>query len=93
MPTRQAVPLTMANHKSAIRRVRQTDRRRTVNTHNRARLRTQVKKLVEAADPELLPKTVSEIDRAVRKGVLHRNTAARMKARLSKRLSSSAPTA
>lgn len=87
----------MPNHKSAEKRVRQNERRRVVNKSNRARLRTAVKNLratlangsgKEAA--ELLPKTVSEIDKAVQKGVLHRNAAARHKSRLTARVTQAA---
>lgn len=83
----------MPNHKSAEKRVRQTERRRVVNRSNRARLRTAIKNLrgtlgkgggKDAA--ELLPTTISEIDKAVQKGVLHRNAAARHKSRLTARV-------
>ncbi len=79
----------MPNHKSAKKRVRQTEKRRDVNRSNRSNLRTQIKKLrsaLTASDKtlsqELLTATVSSIDKAVNKGVLHRNTAARHKSRL-----------
>ena len=79
----------MANHKSAEKRVRQTVRRNEVNRRNRSRLRTQIKSLraaIEAGDQDeaktLLAKTVSVIDKAIQKGVLHRNAAARYKSRL-----------
>ena len=87
----------MPNHKSAEKRVRQNERRRVVNKSNRTRLRTAVKNLrgtltkgngAEAA--ELLPKTISEIDKAVQKGVLHRNAAARHKSRLTVRVTQAA---
>ena len=82
----------MPNHKSAEKRVRQSERRRDINRSNRARVRTSVKKLrgvladgnagdIKAA----LPMTISEIDKAVQKGVLHRNAAARHKSRLTAR--------
>ena len=82
----------MPNHKSAEKRVRQNERRRVVNKHNRTRLRSSVKDLRTALDGDakqaatLLPKTVSEIDKAVQKGVLHRNAAARHKSRLTVRV-------
>jgi small subunit ribosomal protein S20 len=83
----------MPNHKSAEKRVRQTERRRVINRSNRTRLRSAVKELRGALDKtgtktaaELLPKTVSEIDKAVQKGVLHRNAAARHKSRLTVRV-------
>jgi len=83
----------MPNHKSAEKRVRQTERRRVINRSNRARLRTSMKELraalAKTGDKDaatLLPKTVSEIDKAVQKGVLHRNAAARHKSRLTIRV-------
>ena len=87
----------MPNHKSAEKRVRQSERRRVVNRSNRARLRTAIKNLrgtlakgtgKDATD--LLPKTISEIDKAVQKGVLHRNAAARYKSRLTARVTQAA---
>ena len=83
----------MPNHKSAEKRVRQSERRRLINRNNRAKLRTSIKKLrsaLEGGDAKestsLLPTTVSEIDKAVRKGALHRNAAARHKSRLTIRV-------
>ncbi|HEY0457498.1 MAG TPA: 30S ribosomal protein S20, partial [Pyrinomonadaceae bacterium] len=71
------------------KRVRQTVKRNAVNTSNKSRLRTQIKKLraaLTAGDKaqslELLQPTISTIDKAVNKGVLHKNTAARYKSRL-----------
>ena len=79
----------MANHKSAIKRVRQTERKNEVNNNNRARLRTEIKKIrtaIAAGDGKaaqtLLPQLVSTIDKAIQKGVLHHNAAARYKSRL-----------
>jgi len=79
----------MPNHKSAEKRDRQNAIRNAVNTANRTRLRTSVKKLravIAAGDVQeaqaLLPETISAIDKSVQKGVLHRNAAARHKARL-----------
>jgi small subunit ribosomal protein S20 len=79
----------MPNHKSAIKRVRQTIKRNTINRANRSRLRTQIKKLRKALSEneatqsnELLTPTVSLIDKMVNKGILHKNTAARHKSRL-----------
>lgn len=79
----------MANHKSAEKRIRQTERRNEVNRRNRSRLRTQIKSLraaIEAGNRDeaksLLLKTVSVIDKAIQKGVIHRNAAARYKSRL-----------
>lgn len=83
----------MANHKSAIKRIRQNLKRNAINRSNRSRLRTQIKKLRAAlaasdktASQELVNPTVSLIDKAVNKGLIHRNTAARYKSRLIKRV-------
>ena len=87
----------MPNHKSAEKRVRQSARRRDINQGHRTRLRGSIKKLrttLAGGDPKasgaLLPTTVSEIDKAVQKGVLHRNTAARHKSRLTVRVNQAA---
>lgn len=79
----------MANHKSAEKRVRQTERRNEVNRKNRARLRTAIKDLrtaVGGGDTQsaqtLLKKTVSLIDKSVQKGIVHAKAAARYKSRL-----------
>ncbi len=79
----------MPNHKSAEKRDRQNVRRNAINTASRTRLRSSLKKLRAAITAgnasqaqSLLSETVSVIDKSVQKGVLHRNTAARHKARL-----------
>lgn len=78
----------MAQHKSAIKRARQTIKRNARNRALRSTLRTAIKKFaaqiqakeMEAAE-KALPSVHKAIDRAVTKGVLHRNTAARRKSR------------
>jgi small subunit ribosomal protein S20 len=87
----------MPNHKSAEKRVRQNEKRREINRDNRGRLRTSIRKLRAAlttgdnkTTQELLPATISTIDKAVQKGVLHRNAAARYKARLTTRVNQAA---
>ena len=77
--------------------MRQSEGRRLINRSNRTRLRTQIKKLqtaLAAANTkdinELLPATVSVIDKAVQKGVLHKNAAARHKSRLTARVNRAA---
>ncbi len=83
----------MPNHKSAEKRMRQNEKRRMINRNNRGRLRTGIKKLRAALTggdaatvQTLLPETISLLDRAVQKGVLHRNAAARYKSRLTARV-------
>jgi small subunit ribosomal protein S20 len=86
----------MPNHKSSEKRVRQNEKRRVINRNNKGRLRTSIRKLRAAlteadasAVQELLPATISTIDKAVQKGVLHRNAAARYKSRLTTRVNQS----
>lgn len=81
----------MANHKSAEKRIRQNAKRKEINRSNRSKLRTSIKKLRtavaghdKAVGTELLFPTISLIDKAVNKGILHRNAAARHKSRLTK---------
>lgn len=83
----------MANHFSALKRARQTDRRTVRNRANASRLRTQLRDLREiiakgdkAAAEQMYRQTVSALDKAIQKGTLHENTASRYKARLGARL-------
>ena len=78
----------MANIKSAEKRIHQSELRRNRNRAVRSRLRSAIKGYRQAADDRKaasLPATVAEIDRAVKKGVIHRNAAARYKSRLAKK--------
>ena len=85
----------MANHPSALKRYRQSQRRRAINQMSRHKLKTQMKRLRAAiatgkaaeAKP-LLPPTFSLIDKSVQKGVIKKNTAARYKSRLTKTVNS-----
>ena len=79
----------MPNHKSAEKRVRQSEKRRVINRGNRSKVRTYIKKVRAALDSgksdeiqSALPETISVIDKAVQKGVMHNNAAARYKSRL-----------
>ena len=83
----------MANHFSALKRARQTERRTTRNRSNTSRLRSALRDLRAAltkgdkgAAEQTFRQTVSALDKATQKGVLHENTAARYKSRLNARL-------
>lgn len=83
----------MANHKSAIKRIRVTERRRVENRTYLVRTRTEIKKaqnLIEAGSKEEAVKQAHEairlLDKAANKGMIHKNNAARRKSRLMKRL-------
>ncbi len=81
----------MANHKSAIKRIKQNAKRAERNTHVRSTMRTLVKQVREAAvlnDQEAsqsaLVRATSYIDKASTKGIIHKNTASRKISRLTK---------
>src|SRR5262245_45582646 len=83
----------MANHVSALKRARQTERRTAVNRANKSRLRNALRAFRESlakADKKAAEAhfrtTASLIDKAIQKGTIHGNTAARYKSRLSARL-------
>ena len=88
----------MAHSLSAMKRIRQNEKRRLRNRHDRSQLRTQVKKVRQALEEDdhktanaLLPQTASLIDRMVKKGVIHQNTGSRYLSRLAQKVSPSAP--
>ncbi|HZQ92257.1 MAG TPA: 30S ribosomal protein S20 [Terriglobales bacterium] len=83
----------MANHFSALKRARQTEVRTVRNRAHASRLRTALRRLRDALNAGNLEQArqafggvVSVIDKSASKGVLHKNTASRYKARLSARL-------
>jgi len=83
----------MANHVSALKRVRQTERRTAVNRANKSRVRSSLRALREAiqkgdlkAATEQYRATASALDKSVQKGVIHANTASRYKSRLNARV-------
>ncbi len=82
----------MASHKSALKRIKQTVVRTERNRTHTTKLRHQIRKLRTALDAkekakaqELLRPTLALLDHSVRKGILHANTAARTKSRLTLR--------
>jgi small subunit ribosomal protein S20 len=73
--------------------MRRSRKKRAINRANNAQLKTQIKKFRTSlqggeakADAALLSATLSEIDRAAKKGAIHRNAAARHKSRLTRKL-------
>ena len=83
----------MANTYSALKRVRQTERRTLYNRKNKSRLRSQIRAMRRAIQDKdskkaegLLPETFSIIDRAVKTGIIKKNTAARYKSKLNVRM-------
>jgi small subunit ribosomal protein S20 len=83
----------MANTYSALKRVRQAERRTEYNRKNKSRLRHQIRAMRRAinskdakAAADLLPQTFSIIDRSAKTGVIKKNTAARYKSKLHARV-------
>jgi len=81
----------MANHASALKRHKQSLKKRALNNTNRHKLKTQMRKLktVIASGHKddakaLMPQTFGLIDKSVQKGVITDNTARRYKSRLAK---------
>jgi small subunit ribosomal protein S20 len=83
----------LANHPSALKRVKQSQARRLRNMSTKSRIKTTVKKFyqvletgaMEAARPAMI-QAIAQIDRAASKGVVHPRTASRKISRLSKKL-------
>ncbi len=81
----------MANIKSQIKRNRQNDKRRGRNKAIRSEINSRVKNALASAESddnseEALRLAIKKIDKAASKNILHKNTAARKKSRLTKRL-------
>ena len=83
----------MANHFSALKRVRTETRRTAINREAKSRLRHQIRAMRRAlagkeqkATHEELSRTFSLIDKSARVGIIKKNAAARYKARLHARV-------
>lgn len=80
----------MANHKSAIKRIRSNDAKRISNRYYAKTTRNAVKKLrgtaVKAEAKTLLPKVVAMLDKLAKKNVIHKNKASNLKSKLTKRV-------
>jgi len=80
----------MANHKSAKKRIEITARQNLENKRVKSALKTQLKKFNAAVDAKenvetLLKETISVIDGAASKGVIHKNAANRKKSQVAKK--------
>lgn len=78
----------MPQHKSAIKRVRQNEKRRKQNRQKRSRMRTLYKKVLDTTEKgkaeEFMKEATSYIDKMTAKGLIHQNNAARKKAKMTK---------
>ncbi|MDG1714165.1 30S ribosomal protein S20 [Lacinutrix sp.] len=82
----------MANHKSALKRIRSNESKRLRNKYQHKTTRNAIKKLRELTDKKeaevLLPSVVSMLDRLAKKNVIHANKAANLKSGLAKHVAS-----
>ena len=82
----------MPTHKSALKRMRQNERKRVVNKAHRSTLRRNLKAFRELGDAEgakaKYPEMASSIDKAAKKGIIHHRRADRLKSRLSRKTAS-----
>ena len=78
----------MANHKSALKRIRSNESKRLRNKYQHKTTRNAIKKLRELTDKKeaetMFPSVVSMLDRLAKKNVIHANKAANLKSGLAK---------
>jgi small subunit ribosomal protein S20 len=82
----------MANHSSAEKRTRSSERKRLINRYHLSSMRTAVKKLRATTDKktalDMLPKVASMLDKLAKKNMIHKNKAANLKSKLSRKVGS-----
>ena len=82
----------MANHKSAIKRIRQSEKRRLFNRYFHKTTRNAVRKLKSLSSKkeaiELFPKVVAMLDKLAKRNILHKNKASNLKSKLAKHVNS-----
>jgi small subunit ribosomal protein S20 len=80
----------MANHKSALKRIRSNESRRLVNKYKHKTTRNAIKKLRELTDKKeaekMFPDVVSMVDKLAKKNIIHANKAANLKSGLAKHI-------
>ncbi len=80
----------MANHKSAIKRIRSNNAKRLQNRYYAKTTRNAIKKLrgtdIKTEAAALLPKVVAMLDKLAKKSVIHKNKAANLKSKLTKKV-------
>lgn len=82
----------MANHKSALKRIRNAETKRLRNRYQHKTARTAIKKLRGVEDraeaEKLYPEVMSKIDKLVKKNIIHKNKAGHLKSSLAKHVNS-----
>ena len=82
----------MANHKSALKRIRSNNAKRLRNKYQHKTTRTFVKRLKETTDKSeaqnLLKQVISKIDKLAKNNIIHKNKAANNKSKLTRMVNS-----
>ncbi|MCH1517436.1 MAG: 30S ribosomal protein S20 [Flavobacteriaceae bacterium] len=82
----------MANHKSALKRIRSNDKKRLRNRFQHKTTRNAVRRLRELTDKKeavvALPSVISMLDKLAKKNIIHANKAANLKSKLTKQVAS-----
>ncbi len=80
----------MANHQSAKKRIRQSEKRRVHNKYYAKSVRNAIKQLRDTSEKEaaqeLLPKVASLIDKLAKRNIIHKNKAANLKSKLTRKV-------
>ncbi len=76
----------MANHKSSVKRIRQTDKKKLHNRYYAKTARNSVRKLRATSDKtvatEMLPKVSAMLDKLAKRNIIHKNKASNLKSKL-----------
>jgi small subunit ribosomal protein S20 len=79
---------TMANHKSAIKRIRQSETKRLLNKYQHKTVRNAVRALRALTDKKeaaaLFPKVAGMLDKLTKRNIIHKNKSSNLKSKLSK---------
>lgn len=82
----------MAHHKSALKRIRQDEKKRVHNKYYAKTTRNAIKALRNATDKaeaeKMYPEVVAMIDKLAKKNIIHKNKAANLKSKMAKKLAS-----
>ncbi len=80
----------MANHKSALKRIRSNEAKRVLNRYQHKSTRSAIKKLRELTDKKeaeaMFPSVISMLDKLAKKNIIHANKAANLKSGLAKHI-------
>ncbi|MEC9303326.1 MAG: 30S ribosomal protein S20 [Bacteroidota bacterium] len=78
----------MANHKSALKRIKQTETKRLLNKYKHKTTRNSVRDLKATTNKkealDLLPKVTAMLDKLAKKNIIHKNKAGNIKSKLTK---------